>query len=339
MREINEGKDGFSFWTHFPLDDLDSEKIVKQISTFNHDLEMNVIKTMPNGLFAIEDWISELVDYSDVAKGGVAKIHEITYEDLIEKMISKDLTVTSGAYKREIDSIIQLRDSLSPNTEMICTVFTPLTLLKKLFPRHLPLLMNSSVKEKMDQIAAKIMAVTKEYIEAACSSGCAGFFFANQAVDFHYQHPEIYQEYGLKMERELVDFIHQQHKYIILHLHGQIKSTDILKQFNVEGYSWHIDESDVTIDDFHKEMPIDKVIFGGLSRTLITEGKVDEVLSQVDTYLQGAYNRQIIFAPECVIRHPINMPVLTEITGYIKERMNQKSNANQIDSFPWVEQY
>lgn len=339
MRKINKERDGFSFWTHFPLDDLDSEKIVKRISEFNHDLEMNVIKTMPNGLFAIEDWISDLVDYSEVPHGGVAKINETTYEDLIQKIISKDLTVTRGAYKREIDSIIQLRDSLSKNTEIICTVFTPLTLLKKLFPKDLVMLMNSGEKEKMEQITEKITAITKEYIEAASRSGCAGFFFANQAIDFHYQHPEEYQKNGLKVERGLIDFIHEQNKYIILHLHGQIKSTEILKQFDVEGYSWHINESDVTIDDFHEEMPDDKVIFGGISRRLLTEGKVDEVISEVDDYLHGAYNRQIIFAPECVIRYPIRMSALKQISALIKERMNQKSNANQIDSFPRVEQY
>lgn len=339
MIKINDGENGFSFWTHFPLEDLDSEKIVKLILKFNNELEMDVIKTMPNGLFAIEDWVSNLVDYSEIPKGGIAKINETTSEEIIQKIISKDLTVTRGAYKREIDSIIHLRNSLSKNTEIICTVFTPLTLLKKLFPKDLALLMNSEKKEKIDQITEKITTITKEYIKEASRNGCAGFFFANQAIDFHYQHPEEYQEYGLEVEREIIDFIHEQNKYIILHLHGQIKSTEILKKFNVEGYSWHIDESDVTIDDFHKVMPKEKVIFGGISRKLITESKVDKVILQVDNYLNGHYNRQIIFAPECVIRHPIKMPVLKSISTLIKERMNQKSNANQIDSFPQVEQH
>ena len=63
----------YSFWTHMPGTDLDPEAISQKTYEFYKKYDFDFVKTMNNGMYAIEDF-GCTVDYSEIVKGGVAKV-------------------------------------------------------------------------------------------------------------------------------------------------------------------------------------------------------------------------------------------------------------------------
>ena len=63
----------YSFWTHLPGIDLNPELLAEKTYEFYKKYDIDFIKTMNNGMYAIEDFGCE-IDYSDIAKGGEAKV-------------------------------------------------------------------------------------------------------------------------------------------------------------------------------------------------------------------------------------------------------------------------
>jgi uroporphyrinogen decarboxylase len=46
----------YAFWTHFPDTDLDAEAIARETVAFARATRQDFVKSMPNGLYAVEDW-------------------------------------------------------------------------------------------------------------------------------------------------------------------------------------------------------------------------------------------------------------------------------------------
>ena len=63
----------YSMWTHMPGIDLDPVKITQKTVEFYKKYDIDIIKTMNNGMYSCEDFGAK-VDYADVLTGGVAKV-------------------------------------------------------------------------------------------------------------------------------------------------------------------------------------------------------------------------------------------------------------------------
>ena len=63
----------YSLWTHLPGIDLDPALLAEKTYEFYKTYDVDFIKTMNNGMYPIEDFGCE-IDYSEIAKGGVAKV-------------------------------------------------------------------------------------------------------------------------------------------------------------------------------------------------------------------------------------------------------------------------
>ena len=63
----------YSLWSHLPLIDLDPVKNAEQTYGFYKTYDVDILKTMNNGMYSVEDF-GAVADYSEIAGGGVAKI-------------------------------------------------------------------------------------------------------------------------------------------------------------------------------------------------------------------------------------------------------------------------
>ena len=63
----------FSFWTHLPEIDRNPEKVAQTTYDIYKQYDLDFVKTMNNGMYAVEDYGTD-IDFSEVAKGGVAKV-------------------------------------------------------------------------------------------------------------------------------------------------------------------------------------------------------------------------------------------------------------------------
>lgn len=62
----------YSLWSHLPLIDLDPVKNAEQTYGFCKTYDVDILKTMNNGMYSVEDF-GAVADYSEIAGGGAAK--------------------------------------------------------------------------------------------------------------------------------------------------------------------------------------------------------------------------------------------------------------------------
>ena len=65
----------YSLWTHLPGIDLDPALLAEKTYEFYKTYDVDFIKTMNNGMYPIEDF-GCAVDYSEIARGGDAKVND-----------------------------------------------------------------------------------------------------------------------------------------------------------------------------------------------------------------------------------------------------------------------
>lgn len=123
----------YSLWSHLPGIDLDPVANAEHTYDFYKTYDVDILKTMNNGMYSVEDF-GVKVDYSEIEKGGVAKIVDTpvkTPEDW-EKVTS--VSVNEGALAREQKYLRLLLDKTQGEVPVVFTIFSPLTTASKLCP-------------------------------------------------------------------------------------------------------------------------------------------------------------------------------------------------------------
>ena len=80
---------------------------------------------------AVEDW-GGVCDYSDIPRGGVARIVQPAVAALEDWRRLEPLELTAGSLRRELDHFARVVELLGPMVPVLATVFSPLTIAAKL---------------------------------------------------------------------------------------------------------------------------------------------------------------------------------------------------------------
>lgn len=173
----------FSFWTHLPDIDREPSKIAQATYDMYKLYNLDFIKTMNNGMYAVENYHT-VVDFSEVAKGGVAKVVKTPihrYEDWASLPI---LDIEDApAVQRELDHLQQLLNLVDGEAPDIMTVFSPLTTADKLAQGKLADYLAEETEFGLDyihQALNKIAHFTALVAKRAIELGAAGVYFAIQ---------------------------------------------------------------------------------------------------------------------------------------------------------------
>lgn len=317
----------YSFWTHLPTVDLDPEQLAEATYQFYKTFGLDFIKTMPNGLFSVEDFGCEC-DFSEIPSGGVAKITKYAVETPEDWGRLAKPDVEQGAFGRELRSLELLLAKVRGEAPVNVTVFSPLTTAQKLCGpnliqhlRHHP----EEVKPGLELIAR----VTSTFAKEAIRRGCAGVFYANQMATASIMNAEEYEEFGLPYDRMVLESIQDESWFNIMHIHGNDIMVELLMDLPVQAINWHIWETEPTPAKF-MEAAKDKVIVGGLRRFDITEGDVEALVQQVQEMARFAEGSRLILSPGCVIRYPVQESVIHSVIGEI-DRV--AANASKVTAF------
>ena len=182
LKAENENRVLFSFWTHFPDHDLNARKLADVSLEFCREYEVDFLKTMPNGMYAIEDYGCE-VDFSQVSKGGVATVEYTPIEAVEDWQKIRPLSLTQGALKRELDSLSHILSKIE-RTPVIFTVFSPMTIASKLSKGRIYDHIKAGRKPELIHAAlTSIAGDVSKLCEAAIRAGATGVFYAHQDTD------------------------------------------------------------------------------------------------------------------------------------------------------------
>lgn len=306
----------FSFWTHLADYDLDPEKLAEETYKFYKEYDIDFIKTMNNGMYSVEDF-GCIVDFSEIKKGGVAKIIQtpvLSSQDW-SKITVKD--PNKGTLSRELTSLKLLKERLKMENEeipIIFTIFSPITTAAKISKEKIfeHISENNLDKNLIHKALKNITETTKLLIKEAKKIGIDGIFLASQSSSYDKTSEKIYQEFGKPYDLEVLKEA-EDLWFNVLHIHGNNIMFNILKDYPVNAFNWHIWETLPDIGEFSRTN--NKAIVGGLARFDITNKAKNEITNKIYKSLIGTDGKRLIITPGCVIRYPLDK----EILNYVRE--------------------
>lgn len=300
----------YSFWSHLPGIDLDATKLAQATYEFYKTYDLDFIKTMNNGMYAIEDFGCK-IDYSEIEKGGVAKI---TYTPVNEPADWSKVTpcsFTEGSLARELDSLKQLLEMVKgEDVPVIFTVFSPITIADKLCGKKVLDHIRAGEGEAVKKALSVIAKTTADLAAEAIRLGADGVFFASQMSVYDVMDAEMYLEYGKPYDLEVLNAA-KDGWMNTLHAHGSNIMFDVLRDYPVQVFNWHAWETLPTIDE--AQQLTGKCLMGGLKRTDITNCDRNAIRNQIFSSRRLTRGRGLILTPGCVIRYPLNKGMLTYI--------------------------
>ncbi len=304
----------YSFWTHFPGTDLDPEAIARETVAFTRATRADFVKSMPNGLYVVEDW-GVRADFSEIAKGGVAKVTESPIATAADWARVQRLDPTAGALGRELRHLRLVVEALGPDVPVLATVFSPVTIAKKLaggagFARH------AADHRAAVQDALTVMAdTTAAFSRAAIALGCAGVFFAVQDATSETGEDAYRADY---LAHDIAALNGARGGWFnAVHMHGDDILFDVLKDLPLPVLNWHIGETSPSIAEYRKAGGA-KAVLGGLRRMPITQGNMAAIEDDLAAIHAANGGCGVLISPGCVIRHPVDTAVLQRIAARIR---------------------
>ena len=304
----------YAFWTHFPLTDLDPDELSAATIDFAQELDLDFVKTMPNGQFCTEDW-GAVSDFSEVAKGGVAKVVKAAVTQPEDWLKIGVVDVQKGAFGRELRHLKKVCSALASERPVLATAFSPLTIAQKLagsaYREHL-----QSHPEWVTQALANIASTMANFVSAALDTGCCGVFFATQESSTQCVSEETYRQFGIPHDNTVLAAA-QKGWFNVIHMHGEDVMFDLLKEYPVTALNWHIGETEPLLANY-AATPGRKPVVGGLRRMALTNGNLDAIKADITAAVAATGGRGLLLGPACVIRHPVDRDILKSVIEEIK---------------------
>ncbi|MDZ4395906.1 uroporphyrinogen decarboxylase family protein [Cypionkella sp.] len=306
----------FSVWSHFPEVDMEAERLAEASVAFQRDFDLDFLKTAPNGMYAVED-MGVQVDFSEVARGGVARIVDTPFERPEDWARLPLVDPETGALGRELHALRLMRAAL-PKVPIIFTIFSPMTIAAKLSRGAV----HRQIAEKqglagLHEALERIAANVRLYAKAAIAAGADGVFFAHQDSGRNVLGYDDFCEFVAPYDLEALVGA-QQGKFNILHAHGaQIRFRDI-RDYPVHALNWHNWETRPSAAA--AMISSDKCIVGGIDRRAMTGNDVELVKAQIMQTLQEVQGLggDLIIAPSCSIRAGLSRDTLHAVRDFVR---------------------
>ena len=316
LRSETVDRPPYGFWTHLPGIDLDPQRLADATSAFAARYDMDFIKSMPNGLYCVEDW-GCVCDYGDIERGGVATVVRPAVSAHADWDNLARLDVTRGAFGRELEHLASLVQRVGPGVPVLATVFSPLTIAGKLsngasraHAGEYP----DTLKRGLDLIAD----VTAAFARAALERGCAGIFLALQEATRSAYDERAYLELGVPYDRRVLNAAKGAGGWFnAVHMHGDDILFDVIKDYDVHALNWHIGETPPSLAQYRNAGGA-KPVLGGLQRTHITRQDRAGIEADIEGSVAESGGHGLLLAPACVIRHPVDEATLRWTAERIK---------------------
>lgn len=313
----------YGFWTHLPDIDHDPDNLAEATAAFARRLDLDFVKSMPNGFYCVEDWGCD-IDFSGIARGGVGKVTRTAVTSPGDWETLALLDPERGAMGRELRHLTQLTLRMGVDVPVLATAFSPLTIANKLSNgAH-----RAHLASHPDAVMAGLEIITQvtcAFVRETIRRGCAGVFFATQDATSLLFDAATYKRVAEAFDHRVLNAAREAGGWFnVLHMHGDDVLFDALKDYPVDALNWHIGETPPSIADYRASVSkgATRAIVGGLQRAHITQGNLDAVVQDIDTAVAQTQKRGILLAPACVIRHPVDESVILKIINKIKTYEN-----------------
>lgn len=299
----------YSLWSHMPEIDLDPALNAEKTYEFFKSYDIDFIKTMNNGMYSVEDF-GCTVDYSEIPKGGVAKIISTPIQCREDWKKIKAVSIGSGALRREQEYLGLLLKKVGNEAPVVFTVFSPITTANKLCGGKILEYIEAGAGTEIHAALAEITKTTCALVERVIQMGASGVFMASQMSSYDIMDEAVYQEFGVPYDVHILNA--SKGWCNILHAHGENIMFSLLKDYPVQVFNWHAWQTLPTVAEAASYTQ--KCLMGGIERMDITNHNKNQLRHQIYETIKLTGGRHLILTPGCVIRYPLD----DEMLSYVK---------------------
>lgn len=298
----------YSFWSHLPGIDLDPVLLAAETYQFFKTYDIDFIKTMNNGMYAIEDFGCK-IDFSEVEKGGVSHLVSTPINSGKDWESLTVCPIEQGSLARELKSLeLLLGKAKNDNVPVLFTVFSPITIAQKLSGNQLSAHIAEGYGIQVHKALRVIAETTANLAQQAIRLGADGVFIASQMSTYDAMDASEYIEYGKPYDLTVLEAA-AGGWFNTIHAHGSNVMFEVLRDYPVDVFNWHAGETLPALNE--ARILLKKCLMGGLQRMDITNNRRNEIQNQIFECLQISGGRNLILTPGCVIRHPLDHQMLS----------------------------
>lgn len=323
----NNERSLYSFWKHFPHDDLDPKRLANAHLNFYSKYDFDLMKISPHGRYA------NIPFGCTIAKGYDPISGSTNCETCVIQSISdweevEPVSVTEGEFGKQLKTIELITKKVETTVPKMMTIFSPLMVASKMTEDLV-----SHLREKPDTVIEALFILEKvmtEFALASLESGAEGLFIASQ----HIRKTELtlneVKRFEFAFLKRILNKLNHKALFTVLHMHGDtsLYFEESIEELQIDAINWHDQLVQPNLVEGGKLFK--GGLFGGINEIKLLEMKKEQshvlrenildVLSQSFNQL----NNRVILSPGCVI--PLNTQdylletIKTTIHEFNKER-------------------
>ena len=291
-----------SLWRHWPGDDLTAQGLAAAMLRWQRQYDFDLVKFMPTGTYGVHDWGAETV-YSTGFRGNRI-VTKFGLTESEEWPTLRRLDPSQGALGQEVEAIRLAAVELKNSVPILQTIFSPLTTAVKLAGDRV----YADLRQQPELLKAglQIIAdVTVDFGRACLRQGAHGFFLATQCATYRLLNEAEYREFGAYYDRYVLNALHAEAEFSLMHVHGENIMFDLTASYPVEMINWHDRITWPSLQEAQKRF--DGLLVGGINdQTTIADGPLEDLQAQARDAIEQTGGRRLLLGPGCVI--PTNTP-------------------------------
>ena len=291
-----------SLWRHFPGGDTTPELLARSTVEYQQLVDVDLIKLMPTGMYSVMDY-GVSVKPAPVSSG-TTEFESGPISEPADWTRLPDVSPRRGVLRHQVEAVRLVRAQLGPDTPVLQTVFSPLTMAAKMVGGDLSsaLQHEAELRQALARMAQDVIA----FGEACLEAGADGFFFATQQAARGVLPDGMYERLGVPYDLQILERLRPRSWCLMLHLHGMLPFFDLANRYPVDCVNWHDRDTSPSIAEALSLT--NRALVGGISRGgAVARGTPEQAEAEVRDSIRQSGGRRLIIAPGCVI--PTNAPV------------------------------
>ncbi len=292
-----------SFWRHVPEVDHTARGLADAMLEWQRRWDLDFVKVMSSGVYCVEDWGCR-VAYTG-SPNGAKQCTEHAVKAATDWGRIRPLDPGAGALGRELEALRLIVAGKEDDVPVLHTVFSPLTVARKLAGDRLTEDLRKSPKAVLPALEA-ITETLIRYGAAVIEAGADGVFFATQTGSPDVMSRDDKAEFGLLYARRVLDSLMGKSAFTLLHIHGKaIYFDDLVRSLPVHAVNWHDRLTPPTLGEAQRRFA--GAVVGGLNEGgTLESGPIEAVVAEVEDAIRQTGGRGVMVAPGCVL--PLDVP-------------------------------
>lgn len=286
-----------ALWRHFPVDDQGAETLAAAHIAWQKQWDWDLLKVTPASAYFLYDW--GLQDEWVGAVEGTRECRKRVIEKPADWAKLPPHDFGKGHLSLQFKALTQITETLGKDLPVIMTIFSPLSLAKKLAgDDH----MLEHLRQHPDELKVGLEFLTGEtirFVDALRDTGIAGIFYAVQHASADLLSSEQYRQFGQEQDLRVIQAAADQYWFNMLHLHGNNVMFDLFTDYPVQTINWHDRETQPDLKT--GKAKIKGAATGGLRRwETMVMGTPKQVRAEALDAIQAAGGERFILGTGCV---------------------------------------